>query len=77
MGTGIDLHIVDDKDEVVDGGRITAVEFEDPTGHDAERDREAIQGEAEESGVGPAIVTVEKWKLEVVEYSDPEHGPMG
>ena len=66
LGTGIDLHIVDDKDEVVDGGRITAVEFKDATDHDAGEDREAIQGEAEESGTGPAIVTVEKWKYEIV-----------
>ena len=77
LGTGIDLHIVDDGDEVVSGGRIVAVEFKDATDHDAEEGREAIQGEAEESGTGPAIVTVEKWKHEIVEYSDPEEGPIG
>jgi hypothetical protein len=77
LGTGIDLHIVDDEDEVVDGGQIVAVEFKDATDHDAGKGREEIQSEAEASGAGPAIVTVEKWKYEIVEYSDPEDGPTG
>jgi hypothetical protein len=77
LGRGIDLHIVDDEDEVVDGGQIVAVEFKDATDHDAGKGREEIQGEAEASGVGPAIVTVEKWKYEIVEYSDLEDGPTG
>ncbi len=29
LGTGIDLHIVDDEDEIMHGGRIVAVEFND------------------------------------------------
>jgi hypothetical protein len=78
LGTGIDLHIVDDEDEILNGGRIVAVEFEDAAGHDdAGKGREAIQSEGEASGEGPAIVTVEKWKYEIVEYSDPEDGPIG
>src|SRR5215216_6024022 len=76
LGTGIDLHLVDDNDElVVVGGRIVAVKFQDATHRrEAGKDREAIEGEAGESGAGPAIVTVEKWKYEMVEYSDPEDG---
>ena len=77
LGTGIDLHLVDDNDELVVGGRIVAVEFQDATDRDAGKDREAIEGETGESGAGPAIVTVEKWKFEMVEYSDPEDGPIG
>jgi hypothetical protein len=68
LGTGIDLHIVDDEEEVLNGGRIVAVEFKDATDHHAEKDREAVQGDTE---TAPAIVTVEKWKHEIVEYSDP------
>jgi hypothetical protein len=77
LGTGIDLHVVNDRDEVVAGGRIVTVEFEDATDHDAGKSREAIQSEGEASGAGPAIVTVEKWKYEIVEYSDPADGPIG
>ncbi len=60
LSAGIDLHIVDDEDEILQGGRIVAVEFEDA---------------AETSETAPAIVTVEKWKYEIVEYSDPEDWP--
>ena len=78
LGTGIDLHImVDDEDEILNGGRIIAVEFKDATDHDTEKDPEAIQGDTETSETVPAIVTVEKWKYEIVEYSDPEDGPIG
>src|SRR5215204_6579281 len=62
LGTGIDLHLVGDNDEVVVGGRIVAVQFQDATDRDAGKDREAIEGEAGEAGAGPAVVTVEKWK---------------
>ena len=77
LGTGIDLHIVDDEDEILNGGRIIAVEFKDATDHDAEKDREATQGDTETSETVPAIVMVEKWKYERVEYSDPKEGPIG
>jgi hypothetical protein len=77
LGTGIDLHIVDDEDEILNGGRIIAVEFKDATDHDAEKDREATQGDTETSETVPAIVMVEKWKYEIVEYSDPKEGPIG
>jgi hypothetical protein len=60
LSTEIDLHIVDDEEEILQGGRIVAVEFKD----------------AEETPVtAPAIATVEKWKYEIVEYDDPEDWP--
>ncbi len=75
LGTGIDLHIVDDEEDVLNGGRIVAVEFKDATDdHHAEKDREAIRGDTE---TAPAIVAVEKWKHEIVEYSDPGDWPKG
>ena len=52
LGTGIDLHVVDDRDEVVAGGRIVTVEFKDATDHDAGKSREAVQSEGEASGAG-------------------------
>src|SRR5437660_4681501 len=42
LSTGIDLHIVDDGDEIVNGGRIVAVEFKDATDYDAGEGQEAI-----------------------------------
>lgn len=60
LRAGVDLHIVDDEDEILQGGRIVAVEFKDAT---------------EISETAPAIATVEKWKDEIVEYSDPEDWP--
>src|SRR5918995_1094061 len=55
LSTEIDLHIVDDEEEILQGGRIVAVEFKDPE---------------ETSETAPAIITVEKWKYEIVEYTD-------
>ena len=72
LGTGIDLHIVDDEEEILNGGRIVAVEFKDATDHHAEKDQEAIHGDSETRS---AVVTVEKWKYEIVEYPDPEDWP--
>ena len=72
LGTGIDLHIVDDEEEILNGGRIVAVEFKDATDHHAEKDQEAIHGDSETRS---AAVTVEKWKYEIVEYPDPEDWP--
>jgi hypothetical protein len=60
LSTQIDLHIVGDEEEILQGGRIVAVEFKD-----AEETSETAQ----------AIATVEKWKDEIVEYSDPEDWP--
>jgi len=60
LSTETDLHIVDDEEEIVQGGRIVAVEF-----NDAEETSETAQ----------AIVTVEKWKYELTEYEDPEVWP--
>jgi hypothetical protein len=77
LGTGIDLHIVDDEDEILNGGRIIAIEFKDATDYDAEKDQEASQANTGTAETFPAIITVEKWKYEIVEYSDPEDGPIG
>jgi hypothetical protein len=60
LSTQIDLHIVGDEEEILQGGRIVAVEFKD-----AEETSETAQ----------AIATVEKWKDEIVEYSDSEDWP--
>jgi hypothetical protein len=75
LGTGIDLHIVDDEEEILNGGRIIAVELKDATDRDAGQDREAIRGDTGASETAPAVVTVEKWKYEIVEYSDPADWP--
>ena len=70
LGAGTDLHIVNDEEEILNGGRIIAVEFKDATDQHAEKDREAIRGDTEASETAPAVVTAEKWKYEIVEYSD-------
>jgi hypothetical protein len=57
LSTEIDLHVVDDEEAILQGGRIVAVEFKDAE---------------ETSETAPAIVTVEKWKYELTEYEDPE-----
>jgi hypothetical protein len=75
LAAGTDLHIVDDEVEILNGGRIIAVEFKDATDQHAEKDREAIRGDTEASETAPAVVTVEKWKYEIVEYSDPVDWP--
>ena len=75
LGAGTDLHIVDDEEEILNGGRIIAVEFKDATDQHAEKDREAIRGDTEASETAPAVVTAEKWKYEIVEYSDPGDWP--
>jgi hypothetical protein len=60
LSTEIYLHVVDDEEEILQGGQIVAVEFKDAD---------------ETSETAPAIATVEKWKDEVTEYSDPEDWP--
>jgi hypothetical protein len=60
LSTGIDLHIVDDEEEILQGGRIVAVEFKDAE---------------ETSETAPVIATVEKWNDELSEYEDPEDLP--
>jgi len=60
LSTEVDLHIVNDEDEILHGGRITAVEFKDA-------------GENPQTGL--AVVTVQKWKYEIVEYEDPDDWP--
>jgi hypothetical protein len=65
LGPEIDLHIVDDEDEILRGGRIVKVEFEQATSIDSE------EGEGGQESI-PALVTVEEWKVEIIEYTDPE-----
>jgi hypothetical protein len=60
LSAEIDLHIVDDEEEILQGGRIVAVEFKDAE---------------ETSESAPVIATVEKWKYELTEYEDPEDWP--
>jgi hypothetical protein len=60
LSTEIDIHIVDDEEEILQGGRINVVEFKDAE---------------ETSETAPAIVTVEKWEYELTEYEDPEDWP--
>ena len=60
LSTEIDLHIVDDEEEILQGGRIVAVEFKDVE---------------ETSETAPVIATVEKWKYELTECEDPEDWP--
>ena len=60
LSTEIDLHIVDDEEEILNGGRIVAVEFKDVE---------------ETSETAPVIATVEKWKYELTEWEDPEDWP--
>jgi hypothetical protein len=60
LSTEIELHLVDDEEEILQGGRIVAVEFKDA---------------AETSETAPAIATVKKWKYELTEYEDPEDWP--
>jgi hypothetical protein len=60
LSTEIDLHIVDDEEEILQGGRIVTVEFKDA-------------GETLETA--PAIVTLKKWMYELTEYEDPGDWP--
>jgi hypothetical protein len=60
LSTEIELHIVDDEEEILQGGRIVAVEFKDAE---------------ETSETAPAIATVKKWKYELTEYENPEDWP--
>ena len=60
LSTEIDLHIVDDEEEILQGGRIVAVKFKDVE---------------ETSETASVIATVEKWKYELTECEDPEDWP--
>jgi hypothetical protein len=60
LSTEIDLHIVDDEEEILQGGRIVALEFKDVE---------------EISQTVPAIATLKKWKYELTECEDPEDRP--
>ncbi len=64
LDTGVDLHVLDDEDDIVDGGLIVAVEFEG-----------AVVDDGEEPATAPAVVTVERWKYEFIEYEGPEDEP--
>jgi hypothetical protein len=75
LGAGTDLHIVDDEEEILIGGRIIAVEFKNATDRHAGKDREPVRGDTGASETAPALVTVEKREYEIVEYSDPADWP--
>jgi hypothetical protein len=60
LSAGVELHIVNDEEEILPGGRIVAVEFKDAE---------------ETSDTAPAIATVEKWKYELTESEDPVDWP--
>ena len=68
LGPGIDLHIVDEEDEITRGGRIIEVAFKQVEPADPEESEE-------ESETTPALVTVEEWKVEITEYSNPKDWP--
>jgi hypothetical protein len=60
LSAGVELHIVNDEEEILLGGRIVAVEFKDAE---------------ETSDTAPVIATVEKWKYELTESEDPVDWP--
>lgn len=68
LGPGIEFHIVDDEDEIVRGGRIVEMEFKQVEPADLKESEEGLE-------TTPALVTVEEWKAEIIEYSDPEDWP--
>ena len=73
LSTEVNLHIVNDQEEILQGGRIVRIEFKDAVDDDAERGQEFTRDDTEEAPeTAPAVITVEKWKYVVTEYEDPE-----
>ena len=78
LSTGVNLHIVNDEEEILQGGRIVRIEFKDAIDDDVERGQEFTRDDTEEAPErAPAVITVEKWKHMVTEYEDPEDWPGG
>ena len=76
LSTEVNLHIVNDEEEILQGGRIVRIEFKDAVDDDAEMGQEATQDDTEEAPeTAPAVITVEKWKYVATEYEDPEDWP--
>jgi len=76
LSTEVNLHIVNDEEEILQGGRIVRIEFKDAGDDDAERGQEFTRDDTEEaSETSPAVITIEKWKYVVTEYEDPEDWP--
>jgi hypothetical protein len=76
LKTEVNLHIVNDEEEILQGGRIVRIEFKDAVDDDAERDQQVTQDDTDEDPeTAPAVITVEKWKYMVTEYEDPEDWP--
>lgn len=74
LSTVVNLHIVNNKEQILLGGRIVRVEFEDAVDDDAERGQEVTRDDTEVApGIAPAAITVEKWKYVVTEY-EPRTG---
>lgn len=62
LSAEVDLRIVDDEEDVVQDGRIVVVEFKDAD---------------EISDSRPAVITIRKRKIEIIEYEDPDWLPEG
>jgi hypothetical protein len=76
LSTEVNLHIVNDEEEILQGGRIVRIEFKDAVDDDAEMGQEATRDDTEEAPeTAPAVITVEKWMYVATEYEDPEDWP--
>jgi len=76
LSTEVNLHIVNDEEEILQGGRIVCIEFKDAVDEDAGMGQEGTQGDTEgDPRTAPAVITVEKWKYVITEYKDPEDWP--
>jgi hypothetical protein len=73
LSTEVNLHIVNDEEEILQCGRIVHIEFKDAVDDDAEMGQEATRDDTEEGPeTAPAVIRVEKWKYVATEYEDPE-----
>jgi hypothetical protein len=73
LSTEVNLHIVNDEEEILQCGRIVHIEFKDAVDDDAEMGQEATRDDTEEAPeTAPAVIRVEKWKYVATEYEDPE-----
>jgi hypothetical protein len=76
LTTEVNLHIVNDEEEILQGERIVRIEFKDAGDDDTERGQEFTRDDTEEAPeTAPAVITIEKWKYMVTEYEDPEDWP--
>lgn len=70
----LDVHIIDDGEEILESGRITKIEF-----GETQPERQEEQAEAPPAGKEPqelpATITADRWRYEIVEYEDPDDFP--